>query len=128
MQGDNFRAVSPETAAWALQQHFAASRLSLEAPEPSIPEQVHRVPSRVAEVIRAVLVEHRITAQDFLRGPATKRTYQARQAAYRALREMRWGGSSPSYSQIARWCNRHPSSVHHYFEHVAPFEQTGAAA
>lgn len=29
MQGDNFKPVSPETAAWALQQHFAARKLPM---------------------------------------------------------------------------------------------------
>lgn len=120
--GDNFRAVDAATAAWALAQHFALTQIQPAPRETTIPEPVHRVPRRVAEVLRAVMIEHRITAQNFLHGPATKRNYRARQAAYKALRAMPWGDGVPSYSQIARWCNRHPSSVHHYFENVAPFE------
>lgn len=122
LAGDNFRPVDAATANWALKQHFAVAQL-WSPPGPTVlPEPEHRVPSRVAEILHAVIAEHGITAQAFLRGQTTKPVYRARQAAYKALRAMPWGDGVPSYSQIARWCNRHPSSVHHYFENVAPFE------
>lgn len=125
--GDNFRAVDPATAAWALNQHFAVAELPMVLPPPP-PPLPHRVPSRVAQILRLVIATHGITTEEFLHGKQTKANYQARQAAYRALRSMQWGEGVPTYSQIARWCNRHPSSVHHYFEHVAPLEAKGGVA
>lgn len=122
LNGDNFRAVDQATAAWAMKQHFALMELQ-PAPLPSAPlPPQHKVPSRVAQVLRAVIAEYGITPEAFLRGQATKRVYRARQAAYKALRAMPWGDGVPSYSQIAAWCCRHPSSVHHYFQNVAPLE------
>lgn len=126
MTGDNFRAVDSETAAWAMKQHL--QMVAVDIGLRKMPTTTHTVPKRVAEVINRVLTEHGVSSEAFLNGNATKRVYRARQAAFKALRAMDWGGSAPSYSQIARWCNRHPSSVHHYFEHVAPLEAKGGAA
>ena len=118
---DNFRAVDPATAAWALQQHFAMTILPIDAGGPKIPDWPFVQPSAPSVTIRTetarqimaeVCAKHGILPDDLRRDWHKTPVVKARYEFWARCRaEIVIGGAPASWPWIAALTGHDHSTV-----------------
>lgn len=111
MRGDNFRLVSPDVQAWALQQHFSAAALPIDAAGPRLPSRTDipapvksNIPTPTARrIMEEVCAKHGVRPEDFRAHWRKRHVVMAKCEFWARCRlEIVIGGAPASWPWIAR--------------------------